>query len=203
MVGLGPGGRLDRTRRAEEAISQSQVIVGYAPYLKMVADLASGKELISSGMTQEIARCELSVRRARQGAIVALLSSGDAGIYGMAGPALELLAGREPELLVEIVPGVSAAQAAAARLGAPLMLDYAAISLSDLLIPWVKIRSRLEAVAAADLVVALYNQRSQKRVHQLERPHHSPRRMQAKQASHLPDLCWQHCRIVGKTGGTD
>ncbi|MFH0937935.1 MAG: precorrin-3B C(17)-methyltransferase [Planctomycetota bacterium] len=168
MVGIGPGGRLDRTHRAEEAITQSQVVVGYTPYLKMVADLTVGRELISSGMTQEIARCELAIQRARQGAIVALLSSGDAGIYGMAGLALELIAGRKPDLRVEIVPGVSAAQAAAARLGAPLMLDYATISLSDLLIPWATIRSRLEAVAAADLVVALYNPRSKKRIRQLE-----------------------------------
>jgi precorrin-3B C17-methyltransferase len=103
-----------------------------------------------------------------EGATVALVSSGDPGVYGMAGLAIELAAARGWTVPIEVVPGVSAAQAAAARLGAPLALDYACISLSDLLVPWVTIRSRLAAVAAADLVVALYNPRSIRRVAQLE-----------------------------------
>ena len=144
------------------------MIVGYTPYLELVKDLTAGKELLSSGMMQEHARVELALERAAAGACVALISSGDAGIYGMAGLALELIAARQLKLAVEVVPGVSAAQAAAARMGAPLMLDFATISLSDLLVPWETIQARLEAVAAADLVVALYNPRSKKRVHQLE-----------------------------------
>jgi len=168
VVGIGPGGKLDRTRRAEEAIAASQVVVGYTKYLEQIGDLTAGKELISSGMTQEAARCSRALERAAAGAIVSLVSSGDAGIYGMAGLALEMSAALERPMRIEIVPGVSAANAAAARLGAPLMLDFAVISLSDLLVPWPVIRQRLEAVAAADLVVALYNPRSKKRTRQLE-----------------------------------
>jgi precorrin-3B C17-methyltransferase len=119
-------------------------------------------------MTQEIDRCRAALQRARDGAVVALVSSGDAGVYGMAGLALELAAAEGFDVAIEIVPGVSAAHAAAARLGAPLALDYACISLSDLLVPWKTIRQRIEAVAAADLVVALYNPKSRKRVQQIE-----------------------------------
>ncbi|HMK34469.1 MAG TPA: precorrin-3B C(17)-methyltransferase [Desulfomonilaceae bacterium] len=167
-MGIGPGGPLDRTRRAERAIADSQVIAGYKRYLDLIRDLTGGKELISSGMTKETERCEAAVRKARQGATVALVSSGDAGIYGMAGLALELANGTGTHVPVEIVPGVTAASATAARLGAPLMLDFACISLSDLLVPWTTIRDRLRAVAAADLVVALYNPKSKKRTNQLQ-----------------------------------
>lgn len=119
-------------------------------------------------MRQEAQRCRAALERAQGGAVVALVSSGDPGVYGMAGLALEQAAAEGLEVAIEIIPGVSAAGAAAARLGAPLMLDYACISLSDLLVPWEQIRRRLEAVAQADLVVALYNPRSIKRVRQLE-----------------------------------
>lgn len=142
--------------------------MGYRPYLDSIQDLTEGKELIASGMRQEVARCQAALRRARKGATVALISSGDAGIYGMAGLAIELAHADGDPVPIEIVPGVTAATAAGARLGAPLMLDFACISLSDLLVPWPVIRERLEAVAAADLVVALYNPRSKKRVTQLE-----------------------------------
>jgi precorrin-3B C17-methyltransferase len=159
---------LDRTRRAEDAIRQSSVVVGYKHYLDNIRDLTGGKELLSSGMTQEIDRCRAALERARDGAVVAFVSSGDAGVYGMAGLALELAASEGFALPIEIVSGVSAANAAAARLGAPLMLDYACISLSDLLVPWEKIRQRVEAIAAADLVLALYNPKSAKRVRQIK-----------------------------------
>jgi precorrin-3B C17-methyltransferase len=167
-VGIGPGGPLDRTHRAERAIAESQVIVGYKRYLGLIEDLTAGKELISSGMTKERERCLAAVQRVEQGATVALVSSGDAGVYGMAGLALELARRDDDAIPIEIVPGVTAASAAAARLGAPLMLDFACISLSDLLVPWEMIRKRLEAVASADLVAALYNPRSKKRSDQLE-----------------------------------
>jgi precorrin-3B C17-methyltransferase len=134
----------------------------------LVRDLTAGKELISSGMRQEVDRCEAALRRAAEGAVVSLVSSGDPGVYGMAGLAIELALARGIDVPIEIVPGVSAAQAAAARLGAPLTLDYACISLSDLLVPWETIKVRLAAVAAADLVTALYNPRSTRRVTQLE-----------------------------------
>jgi precorrin-3B C17-methyltransferase len=144
------------------------VIAGYGRYLELIQDLTEGKQLVSSGMMQEKERCRAAIELAAAGAVVALVSSGDPGVYGMAGLAIELAADIAPELCIEIVPGVSAANAAAARFGAPLMLDYAVISLSDLLVPWGNILMRLESVAAADLVVALYNPRSRRRIHQLE-----------------------------------
>jgi len=168
VVGIGPGGAGDRTRRAEAAIAESQVVVGYDRYLGYVADLVAGKELVSSGMRAEVERCRAALDRAKAGEIVSLVSSGDAGVYGMAGLAIELAHAEGAGVAIEIIPGVTAATAAAARLGAPLMLDFAVISLSDLLIPWETIRARLEAVAAADLVVALYNPKSTKRVRQFE-----------------------------------
>jgi precorrin-3B methylase len=195
VVGIGPGGPLDRTRRAEAAIAESQVVVGYHRYLRLIADLTPGKELISSGMKEEVVRCRAAIERARAGQTVSLVSSGDAGIYGMAGLAIELAhaegakldgppAGLKPAgghppappagfnpaggYSIEIIPGVTAANAAAARLGAPLMLDFAVISLSDLLIPWDVILGRLKALAAADLVVALYNPKSSQRVRQFQ-----------------------------------
>lgn len=143
------------------------MVVGYGRYLDNVADLTAGKEIISSGMTKEADRCRYALEKAAQGKKVALVSSGDAGVYGMAGLALELMREKDYHVLIEIIPGVSAANAAAARLGAPLMLDYATISLSDLLVPWEMIRKRLEAVAEADFVTALYNPKSKKRVGQL------------------------------------
>jgi precorrin-3B C17-methyltransferase len=167
-VGLGPGGPAHRTFRAVEAIGLSGVVVGYRRYLELIADLTAGKEVISSGMTQEVQRCRAALERAAAGQTVALVSSGDAGIYGMAGLAIELAAAEGLSVPIEVVPGVTAASAAAAALGAPLMLDFAVVSLSDLLVPWEVIRRRLEAVAAADLVAAIYNPRSAKRVRQLE-----------------------------------
>ncbi len=118
-------------------------------------------------MTHEVERCRAALHRAAAGEVVALISSGDAGIYGMAGLALELAEAENLHVPMEIVPGVTAASAAAAALGAPLMLDFAVISLSDLLVSWEVIRRRLEAVATADLVAVLYNPRSKKRVRQL------------------------------------
>ena len=167
-MGIGPGGRQHRTRRAEEAIASSQLVVGYAPYVESVRDLTVGKELIATGMLQEKKRCHTALQRASEGATVALISSGDPGIYGMAGLALEMAAAYAFSAPIEIIPGVSAAQAAAARLGAPLSLDYACVSLSDLLVPWEKIRARLQAAAQGDFVTALYNPRSFRRVKQLE-----------------------------------
>ncbi len=154
--------------RAELALSECTVVVGYKRYLELIHDLTPGKELISSGMTKEVERCRAALERARQGETVALVSSGDAGVYGMAGLALELVEHEYVDVPVEIVPGLSSAFAAAAKMGAPLMLDFACISLSDLLVPWEMIRKRLEAVAAADLVTVIYNPKSKKRTHQLE-----------------------------------
>ena len=168
MVGIGPGAPDDRTRRAENAIAESQVIVGYRPYLDSIDDLVDGRETVASGMRQEVERCRCALERAVAGQTVSLISSGDPGIYGMAGLAIELAAAESFSVPIEIIPGVTAAGSAAAALGAPLMLDFAVLSLSDLLVPWDRIRDRLEAVAAADLAVALYNPRSKRRVRQLD-----------------------------------
>jgi precorrin-3B C17-methyltransferase len=167
VVGIGPGGELDRTRRAEEAIAKSTVVAGYTRYMALVSDLTEGKEVIATGMTREAERCRLALRRAAAGQTVSLVSSGDPGVYGMAGLVLEIAASEGMSVPIEIVPGVTAASALAARLGAPLMCDFAVLSMSDLLVPWNTIRERLEAVAAADLVAAIYNPRSQKRTRQL------------------------------------
>ncbi|MCE5263619.1 MAG: precorrin-3B C(17)-methyltransferase [Deltaproteobacteria bacterium] len=168
VVGIGPGGPADRTRRAAEATAESSVVVGYTRYLELISDWTEGKERIASGMTREKERCRAALERAEAGETVALVSSGDPGVYGMAGLVLELAQAQGSAVPIEIVPGVSAANALAARLGAPLMCDFATLSLSDLLVPWETIRGRLEAVAAADLVAALYNPRSQKRTAHLD-----------------------------------
>jgi len=170
VIGIGPGGRSHMTLRALEALEASQVVVGYTPYIELLGDLTRGREVISTGMTREVQRCRKAVEVALDGRSVAVVSTGDAGVYGMAGLVLELLAVADPEstIPVEVVPGVSAVHAAASLLGAPLMTDFAVVSLSDLLTPWETIRARLEAVAAADFVVALYNPRSRKRVRHLE-----------------------------------
>jgi precorrin-3B C17-methyltransferase len=167
VVGIGPGGPLDRTRRAEETIARCRVIVGYSRYLELIRDLTEGKEIISSGMTKEVERCTTALDRAKRGDQVALISSGDPGVYGMAGLALEIAHAEGAVVPIEIVPGVAAANAAAARLGAPLMCDYATISMSDLLVPWDVIQKRVEAVAKADFVVAIYNPQSATRKKQL------------------------------------
>lgn len=168
VVGIGPGSPLDRTRRAEQAIQRAEVIVGYHAYVDRIRDLTAGKEVIATGMTQELERSEIALRRAAGGAVVAVVSSGDPGVYGMAGLVIEQAQHLDLDVPVEIVPGVSACFAAAGQLGAPLMLDFACISLSDLLVPWEQILERLDAVAGADMVAALYNPRSRRRVRQLE-----------------------------------
>lgn len=171
LVGIGPGALEHLTPAARAALVASDTIVGYRRYLDLLGPLLEGKELVAAELTEEVARAERAIALARQGRRVALVSSGDAGVYGMAGLALELLhrAGWRPGAApdVEVVPGVTAAQAAAALLGAPLMHDWACVSLSDLLTPWPTIERRLAAVAAADFVVCLYNPRSRRRDWQL------------------------------------
>ena len=167
VVGIGPGGLNHLTPAASAAIAAADVVVGYKPYLDMIAPLLAGKELVSSGMMREVERCRAALEQAQAGRTTALVSSGDAGIYGMAGLALELAASLAAAPEIEVVPGISAVQAAAAVLGAPLMHDFAVISLSDLLTPWEVIVRRLQAAARADFVVALYNPKSKGRVTQI------------------------------------
>lgn len=171
LVGIGPGSVGHMTQRAREAIAEADVVVGYVTYIKLVADLIEGKEVVRKGMTEELDRAVTALEAARSGKKVALISSGDAGVYGMAGPTYEVLfqAGWTPEdaVQVEIVPGASALNACAALVGAPLTHDFCAISLSDLLTPWPVIARRLDAVAMADFVVALYNPKSGRRTRQI------------------------------------
>ncbi|MDD2741221.1 MAG: precorrin-3B C(17)-methyltransferase [Rhodocyclaceae bacterium] len=171
LVGLGPGSQDHLTARARAAIAEADTIIGYVTYIRLVADLVVGKEVIKKSMTEELDRAIESLERASQGKKVALISSGDAGVYGMAGPTFEVLfqAGWTPDsgIEVEIIPGASALNTCAALVGAPLTHDFCAISLSDLLTPWPTIARRLDAVAYADFVVALYNPKSGRRTQQI------------------------------------
>ena len=171
LVGIGPGSVEHMTQRARAAIAEADVVIGYVTYIKLVADLIEGKEIIRKSMTEELDRAISALEAAQAGKQVALISSGDAGVYGMAGPTYEVLfqAGWTPEhpVQVEIVPGASALNSCAARVGAPLTHDFCAISLSDLLTPWPVIARRLDAVAYADFVVALYNPKSGRRTRQI------------------------------------
>ncbi|APR04107.1 precorrin-3B C(17)-methyltransferase [Thauera chlorobenzoica] len=171
LVGLGPGSQAHLTARARAAIAEADTVIGYVTYIRLVAELLEGKEIIRKSMTEELDRALEALERARQGRKVALISSGDAGVYGMAGPTFEVLfqAGWTPdaEIEVEIVPGASALNTCAALVGAPLTHDFCAISLSDLLTPWPTIARRLDAVAYADFVVALYNPKSGRRAQQI------------------------------------
>ena len=172
LVGLGPGAVEHMTGRARAAIAEADTIIGYVTYVRLVADLIEGKEVIKKSMTEELDRAIEALDRAKQGKKVALVSSGDAGVYGMAGPTFEVLfqAGWTPDsdIEVEIVPGASALNTCAALVGAPLTHDFCAISLSDLLTPWPTIARRLDAVAYSDFVVALYNPKSGRRTRQIQ-----------------------------------
>ncbi len=174
IVGLGPGHRDLTTPRAIQVIQEADLVIGYRVYIEQIQDLLGDKEIHISELTHEVERATLAVQSARAGRRVCIISSGDAGIYGMAGLVLDLFSEETPSSLpersepdIEVVPGVSALNAAAALLGAPLMHDFAAISLSDLLTPWSTVARRLSAVAEADFVVVLYNPRSRKRQWQL------------------------------------
>lgn len=164
VMGIGPGGLEYMAPAARTALEEVDVVVGYKTYIHLVESIIQDKEVISSGMRKEVDRCEQVLDIARSGKSVALISSGDAGIYGMAGILLELADG---EMDVEVIPGISAANAAAACLGAPLMHDWATISLSDLLTDWTLIQKRLDCAAQADFVIALYNPKSKGRTTQI------------------------------------
>jgi len=173
LVGFGPGNAEHISIRAKEAIGEAEVVVGYKTYIDLVSPLLAGKKIIYTGMTEEIDRAQAAIDRAFSGEKVALISSGDVGVYGMAGIAFELLSVRnwDPEhgIEVEVVPGITALSSCASVLGAPITHDFAAISLSDLLTPWEVIEKRLHAAADADFVIALYNPKSGRRTEQIVR----------------------------------
>lgn len=144
------------------------MIVGYETYIELIKDMVHGKEVYSSGMMEEEERAKFAIEEVVKGKSVALISSGDPGVYGMAGLVLEIIAAEKKDIDVEIIPGVPSANTAAAILGAPLMLDYATISLSDLLVPWDVIEKRITSCASSDMVIALYNPKSKARHTQLK-----------------------------------
>jgi precorrin-3B C17-methyltransferase len=167
--------------QALQALVSAEVIVGYKTYLELISDLLEGKKVFASGMRKELERCQTAIDYALRGRRVAIISSGDSGIYGMAGLVFDLChernllissptgeAGQETvDFSVEVIPGVAALNAAASLVGAPLMHDFAAISLSDHLTPWEVIEKRIVAAASADFVLAIYNPRSKTRPHLL------------------------------------
>lgn len=163
VVGIGPGSLEDMTPRARKAIEGSDIVIGYSTYLDLIKDYFPGKQFVSSGMTREVERCRLVLDKALEGNDVALVSSGDSGIYGMAGIMLEVVNKSGSTIEVEVIPGITAAAAAAAVLGAPLMHDFAVISLSDLMTPWELICKRIAFAAEGDFVICLYNPKSKNR----------------------------------------
>jgi len=171
LVGFGPGAEEHMSLRALEAIKDSDVVIGYSTYIKLVKNLLDGKEVIRKGMTEEIDRCIEAYENAKLGKTVALISSGDIGVYGMAGPTYEVLlkSGWKPGcgIEVEIIPGSTALSACASLVGAPLTHDFCSISLSDLLTPWPTIAKRIDAAGCSDFVVALYNPKSGRRTQQI------------------------------------
>ena len=173
VVGLGPGDPAYLCERARDELHNAQTVIGYRAYCEQVTDFWPDAPVEPWPIGAEVERATEAVRRARAGERIAVVSSGDAGVYGMAGLVLDVLydlgwdGERNPE--VEIVPGITAALAAAARLGAPLGVDFAAVSLSDLLVPWETIERRLHAVADGDLALAIYNARSAGRPESLDR----------------------------------
>ena len=168
VVGMGPGQENMMTQEALQVLEASDVIIGYTVYLKLLGERFGCKELLSTPMRQERERCQMCFEKAREGKKVALICSGDAGVYGMSGLMYEVGV-NYPEVELEIIPGVTAATGGAAVLGAPLIHDFCLISLSDLLTPWEKIEARLLAAAEADFVVCLYNPSSRKRSDYLQK----------------------------------
>lgn len=163
VIGIGPGSKEMMTIEAIEAMKDCEVIVGYKTYINLITEFIKDKEVLQNGMRQEIDRCKQAVEIAKQGKKVAVISSGDAGIYGMAGLILELVSKEKQDIKVKVIPGVTASIGAAAILGAPIMHDFCHISLSDLLTPWEVIEKRLKLAAEADFVICLYNPRSKGR----------------------------------------
>ena len=168
VIGLGPGGGADLTGRARAALEECDLIVGYTAYIDLVKEDFPDKETLSTGMRREVDRCRAAVEAALTGKSVAVVCSGDSGVYGMAGLIYEVAQEYDP-IDIEVVPGITAACGGAAVLGAPLTHDFAVVSLSDLLTPWEKIEARLTAAARADFVLCLYNPASKSRPDYLRR----------------------------------
>lgn len=169
VVGTGPGNSDYLTPAAEKALTAADVVVGYRTYLDLIQDLLQGKTVISSSMLQEVDRCMKAFELAESGQRVVMVSGGDPGIYAMAGLIYEIAVQKDSKIPISVIPGLAAVNSCAARLGAPLMHDFATISLSDLLTPMEVIEKRLHAAASADFVIALYNPKSKKRTENIKK----------------------------------
>lgn len=168
VTGLGPGAADQMTIRARKVLEKCPVIIGYTVYIDLIREEFPDKTFLSTPMRKETDRCRMAFAEAQKGQDVAMVCSGDAGVYGMAGLICEV--GKDyPDVAIEIVPGITAASGGAAVLGAPLMHDFAVISLSDLLTPWEKIERRVRAAAEADFVICIYNPASKKRADYLKK----------------------------------
>ena len=199
VVGIGPGNYENMTVRADRALRDCDVIIGYHVYVDLVKERYPGKEFLTTPMTQETKRCQMALDLAKEGKNVSMVCSGDSGIYGMAALIYELR-GESAEPEVEVIPGLTAACSGAAILGAPLTHDFAVISLSDRLTPWEKIEKRLEAAAAADLSIVLYNPASRGRPDHLRRAcdillRHLPENRLCGIAQHIGRV-GENCRIM-------
>ena len=195
VIGLGPGGGADLTGRARAALEGCDLIVGYTAYIELVRPDFPEKEVLSTGMRREVDRCRAAVEAALTGKNVAVVCSGDSGVYGMAGLIYEVVQEYDP-IEIEVVPGITAACGGAAVLGAPLTHDFAVISLSDLLTPWEKIERRLTAAAQADFVICLYNPSSK------NRPDYLQRACDILLRDKDPDTVCGYVRNIGREGET-
>ena len=157
VVGLGPGNKENMTFRAYDVLKNSDIIIGYKTYVDLIEDMFPDKKIIKSYMKKEVARCEETLKLALEGNIISLISSGDAGVYGMAGLMLEIASG---QVEVEIVPGITSANASASLGGAPIVHDSVNISLSNLLTDWELIKKRIDLASQGDFVITLYNPKS-------------------------------------------
>ncbi|MCD8198805.1 MAG: precorrin-3B C(17)-methyltransferase [Phascolarctobacterium sp.] len=168
VVGLGPGGVDQMTKKAYDILNKCDVIAGYQVYVNLIKDDFPGKEFLSTGMRKEVDRCKMALDAAVSGKTVAVISSGDAGVYGMAGVMCQVAADYS-DIEIDVIPGITAACSGAAVLGAPLISDFCLISLSDLLTPWEKIEKRLDYASKADFCICLYNPSSVKRSDYLQK----------------------------------
>ncbi len=194
VVGLGPGEARYLTEQAREALERADLICGYSVYIDLIRPLYPQKEYFTTPMKQEIDRCRYALDSAQRGITTAMVCSGDAGVYGMASPILEL-AGDYPDVEIEVVAGITAALSGAAVLGAPLGHDFCVISLSDLLTPWPVIETRLECAAKGDFALCLYNPGSKKRADYLQKAVQILMR-----AGKAPDTCCGYVRNIGREG---
>lgn len=193
VVGLGPGGGRDMTQRARAALEECDLLVGYTTYIDLIRSEFPEKEVLSTPMRREEERCRMAIQAAAAGRSVAMVCSGDPGVYGMAGLCYELSV-EYPPIEIEVIPGVTAATGGAAVLGAPLIHDFAVISLSDLMTPMEKIEARLDAASRADFVLCLYNPSSRKRADYLRKA------CEIMMKSKSPDTPCGYVRNIGRDG---